>query len=128
MSCGWLHSCAIVDGSVYCWGRNHHGQLGAGVGAVSVVPVLVPGLTLIVELSSGACHSCARSSTGEVRCWGTAESGSSRDGPMPHAEGAIELESGTFHSCALLEGERLRCWTGEDAAALGPFGGEGAPI
>ena len=38
---GGDHSCALVQGTLYCWGENHDGQLGVNPGWI---PVLVPGL------------------------------------------------------------------------------------
>jgi alpha-tubulin suppressor-like RCC1 family protein len=42
VSTGYVHTCALrTDGSVYCWGSNSYGQLGAGSGAVGQVPLQV---------------------------------------------------------------------------------------
>ena len=38
---GGEHSCAIVNGSVKCWGNNDDGQLGNGTTSGSHVPVAV---------------------------------------------------------------------------------------
>jgi alpha-tubulin suppressor-like RCC1 family protein len=37
------HACALrADGSVWCWGRNSHSQLGDGTNTDRNVPVMVP--------------------------------------------------------------------------------------
>ncbi len=38
---GDRHACALVDGAVYCWGGNYHGQLGDGTRVDSAEPVRV---------------------------------------------------------------------------------------
>jgi alpha-tubulin suppressor-like RCC1 family protein len=39
---GWWHACGLsTDGNVYCWGRNHYGQLGDGSLDDSMTPVAV---------------------------------------------------------------------------------------
>jgi cysteine-rich repeat protein len=43
---GYAHTCGVMlDGRVYCWGSNHHRNLGgASIQARELSPVLVPGL------------------------------------------------------------------------------------
>ena len=41
ISCGGDHSCAIVDGSAYCWGQNYYGELGNSSMVTSFTPVKV---------------------------------------------------------------------------------------
>jgi alpha-tubulin suppressor-like RCC1 family protein len=42
LSCGGGHNCAITaQGTVWCWGANHHGQLGDGTTTDAPAPVLV---------------------------------------------------------------------------------------
>ena len=80
---GDLHSCAIrSDGSVYCWGRNHLGQLGNGLTGVEVnlTPVRVTGITDAVGIAVGYNHSCAIRSDGSVYCWGSNQWGQLGDG------------------------------------------------
>ncbi|NIS28519.1 MAG: hypothetical protein GWN73_00455, partial [Actinobacteria bacterium] len=55
-----------------------NGQLGRGGATTSEepVPALVTGLTDAVEIAAGGLHACARTTAGEVRCWGrTANTG-----------------------------------------------------
>lgn len=79
---GYFHACSrLTDGSVWCWGTNLYGQLGAplpgsdggGVGA-SERARQIPGLTGVTSLGVGDLFSCALAG-GEVRCWGGASLG-----------------------------------------------------
>jgi len=94
---GFQHACAIqgTNGAVWCWGHNANGAVGhdpAGDGKCpdilqvdseggvpttpcSGVPSLVPGITGAVELALNQATSCARTSMGEVFCWGSGGGG-----------------------------------------------------
>jgi cysteine-rich repeat protein len=74
---GSRHTCALLEGgSVRCWGRNDHGQLGyanvTNIGdneaPASVGTVDIGGL--VESLSASYTHTCALLTTGLVRCWG----------------------------------------------------------
>lgn len=127
------HTCVLYDdGAVYCWGQNDLGQL--GIGAMSTTPateaLLVPGLTDVVEISAGAGdRTCARTSSGEVLCWGSNDfdglgdptvAGSSPD-PIPIALGgtAIGIGMGVAHGCAIMDDHSLRCWGRNATGAVG---------
>ena len=66
------HTCALLTGdSVKCWGRNVEGQLGNASNAQSDEPVAVSGLTSgVVAIATGANHSCALTSDGDVEVLG----------------------------------------------------------
>jgi alpha-tubulin suppressor-like RCC1 family protein len=74
---GTLHTCAIVDGGVKCWGDNSSGQLGTGATDVNLrSPAAVPTLASGVQaIAAGASYTCALLSDGTVRCWGNNRSG-----------------------------------------------------
>merc|ERR1712127_61742 len=74
---GGSSSCAITsDGSLYCWGSNHYGQLGVGHTTNLPTPTLVTGLSLgVVDLSGGYWHKCAVKVDRSVWCWGSGFSG-----------------------------------------------------
>ncbi|MCG8338162.1 MAG: hypothetical protein MJE63_26960, partial [Proteobacteria bacterium] len=76
------HTCALLEnGNLYCWGRNHLGQLGYGnteaVGDnelpadVGPVPFGQP----VVDIVTGQHHTCALLQGGIFRCWGEATNG-----------------------------------------------------
>lgn len=72
VSAGGDFTCAILAGTVYCWGSNEFGQLGSAPDAGSDSPVEIT-LTENISfdrLSSGESHACARTTGGDVYCWG----------------------------------------------------------
>jgi alpha-tubulin suppressor-like RCC1 family protein len=63
---GYSFSCALVSGTVKCWGSN----IGAASGE-TLTPTNKPGVTSgITAISAGTAHACAVTSAGLVRCWG----------------------------------------------------------
>ncbi|CAE7764642.1 HERC5, partial [Symbiodinium necroappetens] len=101
-----------------CWGQNDKGQLGQGdtlPRPTQQAPVLLG--AQVVQVSSGAHHSCALLQTGEVKCWGANNRGqlglgdSANRGDDPKEMGefltpvglgpckAVEVRLGLEHSC-----------------------------
>jgi alpha-tubulin suppressor-like RCC1 family protein len=88
---GGLHFvCARRASDVLCWGANAYGMLGRG-GTPSgsaddhspnPLPVVGLGGFTVVEIAGGRYHACARSTTGEIRCWGQGTEGQ-LGGPAP---------------------------------------------
>jgi len=85
---GGAHTCAIsVDGDLYCWGSDQHGQLGlggspqacAGPLACRMQPTLVTG-TYFFAVSAGYEHTCAITAADEAYCWGANDRGQLGDG------------------------------------------------
>jgi hypothetical protein len=74
---GTGHQCALLeDGTVACWGENEVGQLGRGTtSAGDPTPALVPGLFDVLLLALGARNACARTTVGDVHCWGANDAG-----------------------------------------------------
>jgi alpha-tubulin suppressor-like RCC1 family protein len=77
LSLGRDHSCVLVsDGRVQCWGDNSAGQVSPTVQSQpgdfgAHVVELVAGTPLFaVEIRAGAAHTCARTTGGDVWCWG----------------------------------------------------------
>ncbi|MED5486435.1 MAG: hypothetical protein VYB40_01860, partial [Candidatus Thermoplasmatota archaeon] len=70
---GARHACAIgVDGDVYCWGDNAHGQLGINSTVATSLPVEVqlPANTRAMSISAGSQHTCVVTTDGKLYCWG----------------------------------------------------------
>ncbi len=126
----WLMS----DGTVEACGTNERGQLGIGEGvSKSAVPVKVPGLTNIVEISAGNLSSAARDSSGAVYAWGGNEAGQVGDGeetegvfapfhvplPGPASEVSCGGDLGpNGHTLALVSGEVFG-WGADRAGQVG---------
>jgi len=125
---GFEHSCLLTTtGDVKCWGSNEFGQLGDGTTTNKKKPTKVSGLSGVVvrAIAVGASHSCALTTTGNVKCWGKNEYGQLGDGTSKQQKkpvkvsglnGARELSDiraivlGSFHSCALTTTGGVNCW------------------
>ena len=71
ISAGEEHMCSLITGgTVKCWGRNHHGQLGNGNNTSSSTPVTVSNISTATVISSGDDHTCAILSENSIPCWG----------------------------------------------------------
>ena len=121
ISSGSSHTCSVMgDGSAYCWGANHQGQLGNGKLTSSNVPVQVSSGQKLVAISSGYSHSCSLSINGTISCWGSNHYGQIGDGTrlskrVPtkidylNSEEAIGISTGFSHTCAVTS-DNLYCW------------------
>ena len=103
---GFLHTCALsTDGEVYCWGNNEVGQLGLGnVGDPSLLPIKVPGLGKVSQLSVGAVHNCALSQ-GKAYCWG--QNGNGKLGSGSDAQSNSPILVKDLDSIAQISANRL---------------------
>lgn len=124
---GNIHTCAILNGTVKCWGGNDYGQLGDGSTTQRHSPVSVPGIAGASALAAGNNHSCALVN-GTVRCWGLNSFGQLGDGSFTNSSGAVSvsgisdavaLSAGGNHTCALLSGGTAKCWGKNGNGQLG---------
>ena len=79
IAAGDWHTCALVNGEVFCWGKNNDRQLGDGGTADRYQPAAVTGINHATAIAAGAYHTCALVA-GDVKCWGSNETGQLGDG------------------------------------------------
>jgi alpha-tubulin suppressor-like RCC1 family protein len=133
LAVGYQHTCALVRGEVFCWGRNYAWQLGMDPSSLSASPLAlrVPGLSNVDEVVAAANHTCARQGT-EVYCWGLnhdhqlANEGPSA-GPtrISLPTNIVSLAAGANFTCALGSEGVATCW---GSNAYGERGVDTAPI
>ncbi len=93
VAAGNASTCVLaVDGSVYCFGANDRGQLGAPVidGGVTT-PTKVPGVSGATAVAVGDGHACAIVNCGEVTCWGANDKGQLGDGTTDAGAGLTSV-------------------------------------
>lgn len=139
VSLGWSHSCFLDRaGAVYCWG--HAQRVGMGMQGTDVLtpqPVTaLNGRGSIAQIAAFRDSTCARSTTGNVYCWGANEFGQAGDGQpasmtptlspvqvlLPGS--ATDLSFNGSGGCAVLNGPAERpasvyCWGNNSNGQLG---------
>ncbi|MDP9151239.1 MAG: hypothetical protein M3O36_15035 [Myxococcota bacterium] len=135
-----LSPCALTSGgSVVCWGSGATGQIGPGAASTcsqsafptmvpcSPVPVLVPGVSNAIRVSTGDIFACALIHGGTVQCWGDNSYG--QLGQVENAAcltstspcstsplvvtgltNATAIATGNLFACALLQDGTVDCW------------------
>lgn len=123
VSAAEMHSCAIkTNGTLWCWGSNHRGQLGIG----SIDPVFGNGVDSPVQVgsdsdwrsvSAASYWTCAIKTDNSLYCWGFNSQGQVGDGTTterlsPTLIGSdYQMVSGFLtHSCGLKTDGTLHCW------------------
>ena len=137
IAAGGVHTCAVTTagpGGAKCWGLNITGQLGNGSTTSSTTPVDVSGLTSgVASIAAGGFlfwgHSCAATTGGGAKCWGSNDSGELGDGTTTGrltpvdvsglTSGIASITVGTQHSCALTTGGGAKCWGKNVSGQLG---------
>lgn len=133
---GAAHTCAIdINGTAYCWGANSSGQLGIGSTVAQGEPAPVDRLTdrTLVEITTGADHSCAIDDEGAAWCWGDNSAGqlgvpagtprSSRPVRVSTATGmtgpVVDIAAGGNSTCAVTDAGAAYCWGEGGAGQIG---------
>ncbi len=133
-----VHACAVSGSSrVWCWGGNRFGELGREAYGSQLfrshaAPVQHDGsdLTGITQVSAGTAFTCALTSAGQVRCWGTGtwgQSGRSYTSHLPTLvntrygvlDNVAKLASGREFSCARRHSQSVVCWGRNNENHLG---------
>ncbi len=123
-------SCGIRgDGTLWCWGDNTFGQLGAPPETAAVAaPRQVGSQSGWVTISIDAFSACGVRSDGGLWCWGrNAEgqlgTGDNDDRTAPATVGApagwASASVGRFHACALRTGGDIACMGENSSGQLG---------
>lgn len=74
----YRHNCAVVSGSLQCWGDNGSGQLGDGTTTNRYTPTTIINAG-VTNVSAGNFFTCAIVS-GSLHCWGNNLGGELGDG------------------------------------------------
>jgi hypothetical protein len=121
------HTCAIVEGELYCWGSGIEGRLGAPI-ARSTTPLHIGSDSDWSDVKLGQNHACARKADGSLHCWGSNGAGQTGLG----GAGSIEqptrvgdandwsaIATGAFNTCGIRGAGELFCFGSNDAGQLG---------
>ena|GEM_PF-4444031 len=134
---GSTHALALtLQGKVYAWGDNSHGQLGVGDTDPHPTPVeleqgMFPNLNFhaITQVSAGGSHSLALGADGQVYAWGanaygqlgTGDAGTDHSSPqlVMSAGSATAVTAGTNTSFAITPAGGVRGWGANEHGQVG---------
>ncbi len=113
LATGNFHTCGIsADHSLYCWGKNRHGQLGTRTRSGARVPHPAALGLSFRSITAGSYHTCGFTTDETAYCWGSNEYGqlgsglvSSSTAPVPVA--ALRRAHGSGMVCVVPPGEEL---------------------
>jgi alpha-tubulin suppressor-like RCC1 family protein len=125
---GPYHTCAIKeDYSLWCWGRNHAGQLGIPelYGENTTKPQFV--MNDIAFVSVNEKNTCAIKKDGTLWCWGDNSNGQIGDGsfgsdvsqPTFVMDQVLKVSVGYRHTCAIKSDGSLWCWGNNQYGQVG---------
>jgi alpha-tubulin suppressor-like RCC1 family protein len=115
------HACGLtIDNLVYCWGNNNIGQLGnSGLSQESNTPVAINSGDSFTQITLGAWHACAITTTFHTYCWGFNANWQLGDGTDFYRTSPVlvsgnqtfaQLSAGSDHTCAINDLGAAFCW------------------
>lgn len=128
VSAGQQHTCAISNGSVWCWGYNVDGQVGVPSGEMFDTPMEVLGNAVEIETYGNV--SCALTTEMTVYCWGLGSSGAMGRGlnlsqstpqQVSGIDNAFDISVGENFACAALRGGGLKCWGANNQGQMADY-------
>lgn len=141
IAAGLEHTCVIGRETPYCWGSGFWGQLGDGDTIIqrcdppdggfpqkcSIVPRPAALGFAVTDVTVGANHSCAVTTTGDAYCWGFGKFGQlgvSKDSALTpvKVQGGhrfTSISAGASHTCALDADGAAWCWGADVEGRLG---------
>ncbi len=122
--------CALLkDGSEKCFGDDERSQLGSIKPLIyraetafpyTKTPQLIPGVTNVIQISSGPENNCALTASGQAECWGSNSSGqlgykpTNTTAKMPVVvkglSKVLQVKSNYGETCVVLEAGGITCW------------------
>ena len=117
-------TCALTTTEgVLCWGMNHNLQLGSSTPETcsgrrcSTVPITVA-VPAATQIDVGLAHACARTTAGDIYCWGWnvfgqvgTGSASSTVAPTRVPGGPwTSMSAGAIHTCGIQSSGAAYCW------------------
>jgi alpha-tubulin suppressor-like RCC1 family protein len=135
VSAGKNHTCAVVEGDIYCWGSNSSGQLGNNslIDSSKPVRVNIPSGGVATDVAANGDHTCAVIN-GRAYCWGANSNGqlgtnnrnnyqtpqliNVQRNSSDAQRHVTKIAAGENFSCAIAS-ERVWCWGGNDRGQLG---------
>jgi alpha-tubulin suppressor-like RCC1 family protein len=124
LALGTGFTCAVADGSAFCWGANDEGQLARDATvSQSSTPLAMTALgTGVRSIGANGVEACAVVASGGVSCWGN---GNPTPTGVANLANAVEVVVGSLHKCALTSDKGVFCWGDNLYGELGVNGALG---